>query len=53
MCSADTLCPVRYCSSECQVAAWKRGGHREACRAVRQSAGEERVMHARTGCSLC
>ena len=40
-CSADTARPGRYCSSECQKAAWKRGGHREACRSFKQAAGEE------------
>ena len=39
--SADTACTDRYCSPKCQRAAWKRAGHREACRGVQEAAGQE------------
>lgn len=39
MCAADTTCPCRYCSLECQTAAQKCGGHRKACRDVQKAAG--------------
>ena len=35
-------CRVRwYCSKECQVLHWKRGGHKQECQALLQSAAEE------------
>ena len=35
-------CRVRwYCSKECQVLHWKRGGHKQECRAFVQSAAEQ------------
>ena len=35
-------CRVRwYCSKECQVLHWKRGGHKRECQALLQSAAEE------------
>ena len=34
-------CTVRwYCSKECQVLHWKRGGHKQECQALLQSAAE-------------
>ena len=34
-------CRVRwYCSKECQVLHWKRGGHKRECQALLQSAAE-------------
>ena len=35
-------CRVRwYCSKECQVLHWKRGGHKQECQALLQSAAEK------------
>ena len=39
-------CRVRwYCSKECQVLHWKRGGHKQECQALLQSAAEEAQGH--------
>ena len=41
MCAADPTCPCRYCFCECWMSAWKRRGHREACKEVQKAAGQE------------
>ena len=38
---ADAASTDRYCSPKCQKGAWKRAGHREACRGVQGAAGRE------------
>ena len=38
-------CRVRwYCSKECQVLHWKRGGHKQECQALLQSSAAEKAQ---------
>ena len=51
-------CRVRwYCFKECQVLHWKRGGHKQECQALLQSAAEEaqsdRLANTQPWTTLC